>query len=547
MKRSLEESQEYNKSPLKKAKHISYKAALDSTESPDLHEKHEPQKIKTPKKIQKTKILDFLKGVMHLDLQNSLLTDIVFSDKGGSLTVVGRTKLDGVSKQLNHVIPVSFIKNLIDASITKSVCPKTALNLLSNQITILAHSQEGFAITSKQLEQEEYSEIAAIAPNLYDRQISTSSSNVFLFSPGKKKKLFNTPTKQIAAKKEYPTHNKTFISKAMELFAEAINETDENTATIACEALARFIFIVCSKGQNISFASEGNTLRYEIRLYDDPKDAKEANNNYSVVKSRELKDLEPNKINECIRIVNCEGTEIKKTPKALKILNDIIEHFNLFNEGNVNLLETYNLKHNSAIILSNYEEDISIYNAELTIKNYTSDLCYHVAKQLYLVFDLKALEDVVFVPAIKGNINAYTSSKGTRLAKYSIVNGEEYREGQLNSATEFSNDNFFRSRGKDLTILPQKIVELFIIGTMPFAGFTSGFFNSSTKFLLSCLEKLITLAAFDYCLKDKDLAIFQKSILDIYTSWTTDNSIDSDLEDTFISLSGNLDFPEFFN
>lgn len=349
------------------------------------------------------------------------------------------------------------------------------------------------------------------------------------------------------AKKEYPVHNKTFISKAMELFAEAINETDENTATIACEALARFIFIVCSKGQNVSFANAGNTLRYEIRLYDDPEDAREANDNYSVVKSREVKHYDPNTISKCIRIVNCEGIKIKETPKALKILNDIIEEFNLFDEENDNLLKTYNSKHNTAIILSNYEEDISIYNAELTAKNYISDLCYHVAKQLYIVFDLKALEDIVFVPVVKGDVKVYTSSKGTRIAEYSIVNGEEYREGQLNSATEFSDDSFFRSREKDLAILPQKIVELFIIGTMPFAGFTSGFFNSSTKFLLDCLEKLMAIAAFDYCLKDEDLANFQKSTLDIYTNWTTDNSIESNLENTSISLSGSLEFSEFFS
>ena len=54
-------------------------------------------------------------------------------------------------------------------------------------------------------------------------------------------------------------------------------------------------------------------------------------------------------------------------------------------------------------------------------KNYISDLCYHVAKQLYFALDLKALEDVVFVPVVKGDVKVYTSSKGTRIAEYSIV------------------------------------------------------------------------------------------------------------------------------
>lgn len=545
MKRSVEESREGNSSSFKKTKLLTSETVLTPNKCSSSHEKYEIKRIRTPKSIKKAKILNFLEEVIHLDLQNTLLTDIVFSDKGGTLTVVGRTKLDGISKQLNHVIPVSFIKNLIDASITNSDCPKTALNLLTKQLTILAHSQEGFAITSEQLEKEEYSEIATIAPNLYDRQVSTSLSNIFLFSPSKREILFKTPTKQEIAKKEYPAHNKAFISKAMELFAEAINETDENTATIACEALARFIFIVCSKGKNVSFATEGNTLRYEIRLYDDPNDAEEAKENYTVVKSRELKNYDLNTINGCIRIVNCEGVKVKETPKALKILNEIIEWYNLFDGENEHLLKTYNTKYNSAIILSNSEKDISIYNTELTAKNYTSDLCYHVAKQLYLTFDLKALEDIVLVPTPKGDIKVYISSKGTRIAKYSIINGEEYREMQLNSATEFSDDSFFRSREKDLAILPQKIVELFVIGTMPFAGFTSGFFNSGIKFLSSCLEKLINLAAFDYCLNEENLANFHKNTLDIYSNWTTDNSPEKNLEETSISLSGSMEFPEF--
>ncbi|KAI9918489.1 hypothetical protein PsorP6_012231 [Peronosclerospora sorghi] len=47
---------------------------------------------------------------------------------------------------------------------------------------------------------------------------------------------------------------------------------------------------------------------------------------------RELKHYDPNTISKCIRIVNCEGVKIKETPKALKVLNDIVEEFNLFDE-----------------------------------------------------------------------------------------------------------------------------------------------------------------------------------------------------------------------
>lgn len=504
-------------------------------------------KEKQQSMVKKSKILSFLESILHLDLQNSLLTDIVFSEEGSSFTVVGRTKLDGTSKQLNHIIPVSFIKNLIDITIKNSKNPKLALKLLSQQLIVLAQSQEGFSITSEQLEKQEYSKIAKIAPSIFDRQITANSFNTMLFSPGKQSLLFKTPTKHKIAKKLYPLHNKIFISKAMELFAEALSSSDENTATIACEALARFIFIVCSKGKNISFASEGNTLHYEIRLYDDADDASQGNDKYSVVKSRELVDLDSDIISGCIRIVNCEGIRIKEIPKALSILNEIIKWHNLFEETTDDLLEKYNIQYNSIITLSNSTEDISPYNAKLTEKNYTTILYHHIAKQLYLAFDLKALEDVVFVPELKGDVKVYTSSKGKRTATYSIIDGEDYREMQINTATSFSDESFFRNKEKDLKILPQKIVELFIIGTMSFAEFATGFLKSKTKFLSTCFEKLISLAALDYCLTDESLEDFKSASLKLYSSWTSSNSQEDELQDTIISLSGNSNLSDFFD
>lgn len=264
-----------------------------------------------------------------------------------------------------------------------------------------------------------------------------------------------------------------------------------------------------------------------------------------MVKSRELTDLEPEAISKCIRIVNCEGPKIKETPKALDALNDIVEWFNIFDELSAELLKTYNSKYNSVITLSNSTSDISDYNNPLTRENCDSTIYHHVAKLLYLAFDLKALENIVFAPVFRGDVTVYPSVKGTRTATYSLVDGNEYREMQLNAETGFKNDNFFRSREKDLKILPQKIVELFIIGTMPFAGFATGFLNSSTKFLSTCFEKLVSLAATDYCLEDQELVDFEEATHDIYTSWISGGSRPNDPQNIVISLSGDLDFSEF--
>ncbi len=84
------------------------------------------------------------------------------------------------------MIPVSFIKNLIDITIKSFFSPKLSLKLLSKQLVILAQNQRGFAITSKQLEKEEYSEIKKVASILSDRKLTTNTDSILLFSPGKK-------------------------------------------------------------------------------------------------------------------------------------------------------------------------------------------------------------------------------------------------------------------------------------------------------------------------------------------------------------------------
>lgn len=503
---------------------------------------HEDRPLQDLNIIHKEKILAFLTSVLHVDIQNSILTDIVFSEGGGELTVVGRASIDGSSKQMNHIIPVLFIKNIINTAVIESNSPFDVMKLLSDKIIVLARNQKGFAISSEKLETPEYSKIAEASEGIHDRSLSTQEGTVYFFSPGKQALLFTSPGKQSKAREEYSLHNAEFLNRAMELFAEAIN--DHNTATIACEALSRFIFIMCSKGENISFAKEGNTLPYEIRAYNDD-DAMNDLNNYRVLQPRELVGADPEIVGGCIRIVNCEGARIKSIPKALKTLDNIIFKFNMFENVNIETITNYNNNHNNLINLANYEGDISLYNTPVSVENYKIALCHHIAKQLYLAFDLKALEDIVFVPEINDDIKVYPSAKGKRAATYSLKNGHEYRSEQLNSAQGYNDDRFFRSKEKDLSILVQKITELFIIGTMPFGAFVTGFIDLEEDFLSTCFHSLLKLASMDHNIEGQNLEGFQESSVSLYNSWIADSPLENESHSMVISVTGETDLAEF--
>ncbi|MDP5083349.1 MAG: hypothetical protein NWP61_03810 [Rickettsiaceae bacterium] len=463
-----------------------------------------------------------------MKLSDLVLTDITFKNEHGKLTVVGRPQVEGsATKQMRHIIPYSFVKMLIQSQITDSTCPQEVFTLLSKTILLFANSQNGYAVSSKNLEAESYNDIAELR-DISNRSMSSDDGTIFLASPTKADALKWTPKKLAKAKVDFSIFNTKFIKEALDKFGQALKHSDDNTFNIAAEALARFIFIIFNKNVHSAFAKEGNTANYELRLYPSNDSALKAGNDYKVVKARELKAMAPMAINECLRIVECEGSKVKETPKALKSIDNIILNYNMFAEINVELLDLYNRKYNYQLNLANYDTDISKYNQALTKLNYTTLVPYHLAKLLYVVFDLKALEKIVVVPDRKeGKLTFFTSASGNLTSQYKLDDGDEIRADEREGARGYSHKEVFRNHETDLSILAQKLTELFVIATTPFAAMQAGFLGLANKFINLSLDKLADLAAFDYQMNPSDSLKLKQEVFEIFTT-LTNNSDDHD-------------------
>ena len=472
----------------------------------------------SPGTIEKGRIHEFLKSILHLDFSKLVLTDITFQGDVWNFTVVGRPKVSGSSKkQMCHVIPYSFVKLLINEIVAESNTSKEILEGLTKVLTLFAQNyQQGYSLNSVDLETDKYSDILdRVNNNPPSRTLQKNDNDILFYSPKKGQTLFNTPTREQKAKSEFPLNNVKYIKAAMQKFSNIID--DHNTEINVSEALARFIFIMFNQGEHTAFAKEGNTARYEIRLYNSKSNAKNPKGkHYDVVTAKELQEMPEDNISECIRIVNCEGSRIKEVAKGLKNLDNIIKIYNKTNNISSYHIQKHNDKYNFTVKLANYTGDISEYDKNIKTDTCQEQMTYHIAKLLYDVFDLHALEDAVLAPSRKGTIKLYASASGKRLTKYKFKDGDDYRDSEINGAKGYSNDNVFRNEKKDLQILPEKLAELFIIGTMAFDGFQAGFKNSEVNFLNTTLKKLIELAAMDYYMDNNNTKQLEKTVLEKY-------------------------------
>lgn len=507
---------------------------LDNTDDlVTLDESSNPTKITTDlvteehRQIPKEVLANLLKGAIHYKLPNTLLADIT----GSSLTVVGRAKIPGTKNQLCHIIPVVFIKEMVETVIKETAQNQELLEKLSLILTTAAKSQSGFAVSSSNFELVEYNNIASKIESCANRVLNLEKENIFLVSPSKQKTLFSTPKKMQKAANEFQEYNSRFIKLALSKLSELVQ--DDNTALIVSELLTRYIFSLPNSGKNTVFAPEGNTARYEIRLYEYQEDAENGNKDYEIFTAQELKKMPREFLSKYIRIVDSEGANIKSYVKALTQLKNILislDDQSLFTDD---CKLTYD---NKPIKLANYEGDLSEYNNYIIINECVQNqVSFHIAKNLYQAFDLKALENLVFVPG--GNIPVYVSAEGKRVVKYGFKSGTEYRQTKMDESN-YSNDTFFRSSEKDIELLPQKLAELFLIGISTFASYQI----HHSDFVDLCLNKLIELAAKDYCMNLEANQIFSNQVQDIYRSLLPPAELSVDYNPT-IKLLGK-DFME---
>ncbi len=499
--------------------------------------------------IPKATIYEFLERTLHIKLSKHFLTDVTISTSGtdNELIVVGRPQIDGTSKQHRHVIPFSFITKLIESAVQKATTPKELLNLLKDKIKVFIYNQKGFAIKSSDLATPDYVEIAARMEesDAADRCLTFKSpgtpdaETVLLASPGKADRLFTTPTKKDKAAAEYGSYNLSYVEAALSKLSDAI--LDPNTATIATQALSRFIFILFNKSPYTCFAEEGHSQNFEIRLYESETAAANPSKNlcrvltpielahhlatisgtdYSTITPEELISVNHWHLDKCIRIVNCEGNKIRLIPDALKILNDIVIHYNLLEQYDARLIAEYNDEKNFELKLLNHIGEPLIYNANLVNNELIqNNIAAQIAKLLYLAFDLKAPEKLVYYPVMDTGIVTYTSATGKKKVNYTFKDGNRVREFQ--KAQSSLDEKFLRDDVVDQEILALKLVEMFFIGTSPFAGFTTGFHASSTNLLIDTLEHIIRIAAIDYEMPIEQEAEFHDEVIALFSQLQT--------------------------
>ncbi len=468
-----------------------------------------PLSVVSQPQIRKVGFQKALAGSLHVQLPKHFLVDISEKD----LLVVGRPKTHGSSKLHCHIIPFAFVKHMIKGVIQESVDVKELVEKLSALVMMAAKSQKGFAIKLSDLEREEYSAIKPKMSQHSDRVIKGEGEGIFLASPGKQDKIFSTPSKMQKAAQDFSKYNLEFIASALRDISSVI--LDHNTNVLFSEILSRYVFDLLNSGENVVFAKEGNTLRYEIRLYSDEEAASRGNANYRVLSSRELETLcdeVGEEIYNKLRIVDAEGPHVKTGCLAIDQLNKI-----LLDSSNLQYVEDYNNYYNLKLILANYRGDLEVYNDQINASGrIDNQIATHLAKTLYCCLDLKALENVVFVPSRKKGHEVMVGAKGTRKVKYAFKSGEDYRDEEMERAT--CGEEFLRTPLKSKEILPSKLAELFLIGTTTF----SSYFKTHEEFKALCLSKLIEIAFKDYGIIEAEQMMFINQTKEALDSFSID-------------------------
>ena len=217
-----------------------------------------------------------------------------------------------------------------------------------------------------------------------------------------------------------------------------------------------------------------------------------------------------------IRVVKNEGAKVANILKDLKKINDIID---LAQKGEPIDEYEYNDK---SLKLANIDKAKNIrffekYDTTLTSKNFGEFWPIYVAKKLWEIFDLKALEEEVFVlvksPGIapKKALTVYTSAKGVKTKQYCIKDGDDYREELIESVKhKYSKKITFREQEltEDFIIfLAKKVLHHLSVASMAFVNFGTKFKPNS-----DLEESFLDLVQTDYQMKKTTLSIFTDAI-----------------------------------
>lgn len=420
---------------------------------------------KIEEEINKEKIVRLFENLFKTSISENALADI--SINKNKIKIVGRPKLNNSNKQMRHIIPYSFIENMIKLQVIAKEDFKDLLNIFAENMKLFIYDSEGICLTN-----DEYNYLKTFNNIKYDYKLEKENNNnesIYLIEP--KNESIDTIKKHIIINDKhkilYREKKQKFIKYLIKYITKEINNI--NTLNMISEIVARFILTLFNLKKHMSFPEEGNTLNYEIRIEND-KDVKSVSHFYI---SKNIDYLKDNN-NIIIRIVNNEGYIVKRTSKALKLLNDIIgnNYTGLFDKK---LINNYNNKFNSEIYIDDFE-CLETFN-----KNITEDMFnleYHIAKHLYFVFDYKKLEDTVFVKNIYNNylnLNVYEGVKNNNICNYTLMDGNDYRKiSILNCKNKYNKKVEFRRNildDKEMEIISNNIINCVWIVLITYSNF----------------------------------------------------------------------------
>lgn len=506
--------------------------------------------------IKKSEIYKFLADMLGADVSDKVLVDVTFNENkeyGNQLKILGRPPVLGsATKQMRHVTPYSFIEHIIGSKIyVNHKIKKNVLKDLMEPLKLFTPYQEGMCLLDS--EYEELKNYTGSTDDFYNIKMNTVKDktiyylinedklplkwdDISIFSKDQKKKIRDDYGKKI----------KKFIDYGIDCLQEAIQ--DENTLSITCEALSRFILTLFNQRIYTSFPEEGNTLTYEIRLYKNKTEALvPKNKDYEILTHAEINNKISNAIvgdyDDLIRIVNNEGPMVKKIIKALETISKIIVNSNYIVENTDNI-KYYNDNCNIKLKTPKSSDksiidELKKYNQQLT-EHEVEALChYHIAKLLYFVFDFKPLEEKVFVSAqtsyssASPRIQVFPSADSNKSAKYCIQDGKTYREDQINDAKGYNKEVIFRSETLDQSLLAEKAFDHVYTSIMSFPSFINGF-NNNTNYSKSILEVFTKLVAYDYKIS------FENFFKKINSICKNINIFQDDI-DTLLSTSGEVE------
>ncbi|UCM86455.1 MAG: hypothetical protein LF885_07380 (plasmid) [Rickettsia endosymbiont of Culicoides impunctatus] len=463
--------------------------------------------------IKKAAILDLLTITTGISVSDKVLVDITLKGESSNDTIIlGRPPVLGsAKKQMRHVTPYSFIEYLIKSKIKSynSMSDDNPILRLTEPLKLFASDQKGLGLHKEQYEKLKVD--LQKQGDFYHAKVLTSISGhtYYLIDDDKILEKVSVEIKQNMSFCE--TYNKNMgklIDHSVKILQHAIR--DENTLSIASEAIARFVLTLFNQRLYTAFPDEGNTLNYEIRYYEQKSQALDPKGkNFTIYTHDDMVNLCKSPaylLNNKIRIVNNEGNIIKNTIKALEVIDSILQLCNINEKANIaNKVNNY----------AKYDTQIKVHGDSLNLEQYNNQLStsfledihlyyHHIAKHLYKAFDLKPLEYKVFVPTqhsdAKNKVIVLPSADVLKTATYHLISGDDYREDQVNSARGYNKEVIFRneiSQEEFTPLLIRKILDHVHVSIMLFLSFTS-IINGVENYPKAILKAFTRLVAYDY-------------------------------------------------